>query len=146
MFLFITALILGIMSNTNASNKMKLPVIGRITSPFGNRVRNGKTEFHNGIDISAVTGTEIKAPADGICIKQYSNATGGNQMIVKHDNGFTSGYAHLHSFNIAVGQRFVQGQVIARVGNTGMSSGSHLHLTLRNAQLQAVNPLDYMTT
>lgn len=126
-------------------NNMKLPVSGRITSKYGNRTHpvTGATSFHNGIDIAVPVGTPVYAPASGIVKTVYSNSTGGIQMIVDHDNGFRTGYAHLSETIARPGQRVKQGEIIAKTGNTGASTGPHLHLTLRkNGTL--VNPEEYL--
>lgn len=125
---------------------MKYPVAGRITSKFGNRIHpiTGATSFHNGIDIAAPIGTPVHSPYSGVVKSVYSNNTGGIQMIVDHDNGFRTGYAHLNEAIKRPGQRVKQGEIIAKTGNTGASTGPHLHLTLRkNGTL--VNPEEFFT-
>lgn len=125
---------------------MKYPVAGRITSKFGNRIHpiTGATSFHNGIDIAAPIGTPVHSPYSGVVKSVYSNNTGGIQMIVDHDNGFRTGYAHLSEAIKRPGQRVKQGEIIAKTGNTGASTGPHLHLTLRkNGTL--VNPEEFFT-
>lgn len=117
---------------------MKAPVTGKVTSRFGNRGGG----FHNGTDIAAPQGTPVLAPKSGTVKSVYSNAQGGNQLIIDHTQGFRTGYAHLLSAIVSPGQRVKRGQVVAYSGNTGHSTGSHLHLTLRkNGEL--VNPEDY---
>ncbi|MCO5258667.1 MAG: M23 family metallopeptidase [Crocinitomicaceae bacterium] len=117
---------------------MKLPVNGRITSRFGNR----GSGFHNGLDIAVPQGTPVLAPKSGTVKNVYSNTQGGNQLIIDHTQGFRTGYAHLSKSVVSIGQKIRKGQVIAYSGNTGHSTGPHLHLTLRkNGEL--VNPEDY---
>ncbi|WP_290862854.1 M23 family metallopeptidase [Flavobacterium sp.] len=125
---------------------MKLPILGKITSKYGNRVHpiTGVTSFHNGIDISAPEGTEIPSISDGVVNSIYENTTGGKQLIIKHDTGFTTGYAHLKKNDFfKIGERVLQGQIVALVGNTGKSTGAHLHYTLRKNGV-LVNPLSYV--
>jgi len=126
---------------------MLAPIKGRITSPFGERNNpvTGAKEFHNGIDIAGETGEVILSPADGYIYSQYSNLTGGNQMTVKHTNGFTSGYAHLSSYILKTGDQVKRGTAIAKVGSTGTVTGPHLHFTLRNANGDSVDPEKYIT-
>jgi murein DD-endopeptidase MepM/ murein hydrolase activator NlpD len=112
--------------------KMKYPVSGKITSNFGNRIHpiTGNVNFHNGIDIAVPIGTKVYAPASGRIVKIMTNDVGGKQLIVQHDNGYSTGYAHLEKND----------DVIALSGNTGQSTGAHLHLTLRDKSGQFINP------
>lgn len=122
--------------------KMKKPVDGRITSPFGNRVHpiTGGVKFHNGIDIAAAVGTPVISPSSGIVLKSYYNSTGGNQIVIEHDNGYKSGFAHLEHKRVDVGMRVKSGQEIGTVGLTGKITGPHLHYTLRNKLGEYVDP------
>lgn len=126
---------------------LRYPVANpNITSPFGDRIHpitKVKT-FHNGIDLSGKIGQVIAAPADGEVRTVYTNDAGGLQMTIKHDNGFTTGYAHLSKVQVAVGQRVTQSQVIALMGNSGQSTGPHLHFTVRDESGNLVNPVDYL--
>lgn len=142
---FIVASVIAYRLIFKISSVMKYPVAGRITSKFGNRIHpiTGATSFHNGIDIAAPIGTPVHSPYSGVVKSVYSNNTGGIQMIVDHDNGFRTGYAHLSETIARPGQRVKQGEIIAKTGNTGASTGPHLHLTLRkNGTL--VNPEEYL--
>jgi len=112
----------------------------RITSRYGMRGVN----FHNGIDLAAPVGTEIYSPADGVVSFVINNTLGGLQIGVKHNNGFTTGYAHLSETNRKVGDAVRQGEVIAKVGNTGTSTGAHLHFTVRQGGM-VVNPENVFT-
>jgi murein DD-endopeptidase MepM/ murein hydrolase activator NlpD len=127
------------------ARKMLMPVDGSITSPFGLRKNpiSGDPEFHNGIDIQAAEGTPIVAPAAGLVINVFSNDKGGNQMLIKHDNGYTTGYAHLSAYEVKQGDRVSKGQLIALVGTTGNSTGAHLHLTLKDKNGVTIDPQNY---
>lgn len=121
------------------------PIAGRLvlTSPFGNRVRNGVNEFHNGVDLIPFDGTPappIVASLPGKVEAVYFNALGGNQVII--NSGYaTFGYAHLlKPSTLKVGEFINGGALIGYMGNTGASNGAHLHFTLRLAG-QIVNPL-----
>jgi murein DD-endopeptidase MepM/ murein hydrolase activator NlpD len=118
------------------------PVQGRVSSGYGMRThpQTGKFTFHNGIDYAVPINTLVQCPADGVVTSQYSNETGGKQMIIKHDNGYTTGYAHLNSFIALPNARVKQGQGIARSGNTGKSTGPHLHFTVRDRIGEYVDP------
>lgn len=122
---------------------MKYPVNGKITSNFGERIHpvTGVKSFHNGIDIAVSIGTPVKSPESGRLIKIITNDIGGKQLIIQHDNGYTTGYAHLdkHDF-FKIGDLIKKGDVIALSGNTGQSTGPHLHLTLRDKSGQLINP------
>lgn len=124
---------------------MPLPVKNVITSEFGDRVHpvDGIEKFHNGIDIRGAVGDPVYAPADGRVSSIYTNDAGGNQLIIKHDNGYTTGYAHLSKYHVKSGDRVVKGQLIAEIGNTGKTTGSHLHLTLKDANGNYLNPINY---
>lgn len=102
---------------------------GRVTAPFGNRKHPILDEefFHKGIDIAAVTGTEILASADGQVI--YSDWAGsyGKLIIIEHADGYQTKYAHMSHYKVNEGDEVKQGQVIATVGTTGNVTGPHLH-------------------
>lgn len=103
------------------------PVKGTITSRYG--MRNG--QLHNGTDIAVAAGTPVKSPWRGTVSETYTNSAGGKQIIINHPNGYRTGYAHLSEFRVSAGQKVSRGQVIALSGNTGGSTGPHLHFTLR---------------
>lgn len=129
------------------SEKMILPLNNDITSAFGSRQHpiEGGEAFHNGVDIRGAVGDLIVSPADGRVENIYYNPAGGNQLLILHNNGYTSGYAHLSAYFVTKGQWVVRGQVIAAVGNTGNTTGPHLHLTLKNPSGAYVNPVAYLT-
>lgn len=132
---------------TRSSRKMKYPVKGRITSKFGLRTSPtpGASTGHNGIDIAVPIGTPVESPLDGTVQKAYSNSAGGNQMIVKHTNGYTTGYAHLSAFKKAIGDKVKQGDTIALTGNTGITTGPHLHFTVRDPKNNLIDPLTVLS-
>lgn len=105
----------------------------QVSSPFGDRIHpiTGANSFHNGVDFAAALGTPIVAPASGVVEKVYSNSTGGNQIIIKHSFGRTTGYAHLQDVWVQQGERVYQGDEIGTVGSTGASTGPHLHYTYK---------------
>lgn len=117
------------------------PVRGRISSPFGyrNDPFTGVRTFHTGIDIAAPVGTSIKVTLDGRVATTGYSPVYGNYVIVSHDGGYQSLYAHMSRILVARGQWVVQGGVLGAVGNTGYSTGSHLHFSVyRNGKM--VNP------
>ena len=105
------------------------PTTGVITSRFGLRSRDN----HKGIDIGTAKGTPIYAAAAGtVSVSSYGyNGGYGNYIIINHGNGVQTVYAHCSSLVATVGQEVSQGQLIARVGSTGISTGNHLHLEVR---------------
>lgn len=100
------------------------------SSPFGvRRVRNGRTAgFHRGLDYAGGTGEPVRAPAGGVVTLVGPNfVLLGNCVIVNHGEGLTSLYLHLSQINVKEGQEVQAGQVLGRIGDTGASTGPHLH-------------------
>ena len=122
------------------------PVRGRFTSGFGmrNDPFTGRRRFHNGIDLAGPIGTPIGAAMPGTVV--HTEAQTGNYgkfVIVRHDGGFQTLYAHLDSFAVRKGQYVSQGQTIGSMGNTGRSTGPHLHFSIiRNGSF--VDPLGFL--
>lgn len=121
------------------------PVRGNITSHYGNRLDpfNGEAEMHQGLDISALYGSRVLAPADGIVIYAQRKAAYGNLVILDHGNGLTTRHGHLSRFNVHVGQRVHKNDVMAFVGTTGRSTAPHLHYEVRLND-RPVNPRLYL--
>ena len=119
------------------------PVKGGMTSPFGQRADpfTGKLSFHTGIDLAASTGTSVKAAMSGT-VTTGKSSSGGNYVIVKHKDGFTTYYAHLSKITVKNGAAVKAGQEIAKSGSTGRSTGPHLHFEIRKGSA-ALNPADY---
>lgn len=124
------------------------PVTGRFTSGFGLRkdpLNPSKEQGHNGQDVAVPIGTAVKSPMAGVVKSTTSTTEGGNQVIILHDNGWFTGYAHLSKVNVNVGQKVSQGQVIALSGNTGAhTTGPHVHVTMTNPQGVKVDPKKYL--
>ena len=130
-----------------SGGRMQWPVPGhyRISSPYGNRTHpiRRTPEFHSGIDIPAPNGTNIVAAADGIVIISGWRGGYGNTIVIDHGGGLSTLYGH-NSRNIATEGQFVYaGDVIARVGSTGVSTGPHLHFEVRHNG-RHVNPNPYL--
>jgi len=109
------------------------PCPGRISSDFGERVHplNNDVSFHNGIDIAADTGTEIRACFDGsVEISEY-NEFSGNYIVINHSEGYTSSYAHMKECIVKKGESVKKGQLIGIMGATGNATGPHLHFEIR---------------
>jgi len=121
------------------------PVRGWISSTFGirNDPFNKTKKFHEGLDIANNPGTPIKATADGIVTFVGVNGGYGNIVIINHLNDIQTRYAHLQSYIVKSGQHVKKGQIIGYLGNTGRSSGPHLHYEVRK-NLIPVNPKLYI--
>lgn len=109
------------------------PAKGTLTSMFGSRKSpfTGKSEFHKGVDIAAKRGTAVVAPADGRITMARYNGSYGKMMVIDHGYGVVTRYAHLSKFLKKNGESVKRGQEIARIGNTGRSTGPHLHYEVR---------------
>jgi len=118
---------------------------GRLTSGYGYRTHpiSGVKTFHNGIDIAAATGTGVYAYASGTVISVSQNNTLGKYIAIDHGNGLVTRYLHLSKFNVEKGDKVSTGDRIGSVGNTGYSTGPHLHFeVLKNGSYQ--NPWNYI--
>ena len=115
-----------------------------ISSYYGYRKNpvTGDNQFHRGIDIAVPEGTEVYASQDGIVTTAEYNDEYGNYIVIEDSNGFVTKYAHLQSINVTAGQTVKHGAVIGKTGNTGSSTGSHLHLECL-ASGEYYNPLFY---
>lgn len=121
------------------------PLRGRLTSTYGwrNDPFTGVRRFHAAIDLAAPLGSSIGAAMDGRVSALGTNGVYGNFIILSHDGGYQTLYAHLDGFSVARGARVSQGGRIGTVGNTGYSTGPHLHFAVfKNGR--ALNPLEYL--
>ncbi|MER1984483.1 MAG: peptidoglycan DD-metalloendopeptidase family protein [Solibacillus sp.] len=129
------------------------PTNGRFTSAFGWRNIGAGNEFHLGIDLANSIGTPIVSAADGVVSYVGSMSGYGKVMMVTHsinDSTWTTVYAHLSAFSASVGDSVEKGEQIAKMGNTGRSTGPHLHFEIHNGEWNgkrsnAVNPLRYIS-
>jgi murein DD-endopeptidase MepM/ murein hydrolase activator NlpD len=122
------------------------PVNGRLSSGFGWRkdpFNGGERRFHAGLDLQANMGTLVKAAMDGKVTSVGFNAVFGRYLIITHQAGYQTMYAHLNSASVLEGQKVKQGEKIGEVGNTGRSTGAHLHFAVyKNGR--AINPLEHL--
>ena len=122
------------------------PVMGRINSPFGWRQHpvTRRRDFHTGIDIKANRNDAIKAAGSGKVV--YSGWMGGygKVLVIEHNNGQSTLYAHCSTLLFGKGASVSSGQLIAKVGTTGRSTGPHLHFEVRNGS-SPVNPIKYLS-
>jgi len=123
------------------------PAIGNRTSGFGHRIHpiTGVRTFHDGIDIANREWTPIYAPADGIVEKSHMSTGGyGNVIVLNHAaSGYTTKYAHLKDMAVVKGAVVKRGELIGYMGNTGRSTGSHLHYEI-SYNGRGINPYNYM--
>jgi lipoprotein NlpD len=126
-------------ARTTAAYKLRWPVDGTITSRFG--TREGRA--HDGIDIGAPKGTDVRAAAAGEVVFSARHGGYGNLVVVRHADGLVTVYAH-HSVNLVrKGQSVSPGQIIAKVGDSGRASGPHLHFEVRQG-VEPQNPLRFL--
>lgn len=120
----------------------------RITSGFGYRIHPllRTKKLHNGIDFGSSSGTPICVTADGIVTRAVSGDNGGygKLVVVRHKYGFNTAYAHLSSLKVSVGDVVKKSQVIAKSGNTGRSTGPHLHYEVQYNG-NAINPMSFLS-
>ncbi len=139
-----------------AKNKFKMlaaiPAIMPVSIKDFNRISAGygwrihpiyKTrKFHDGMDFTGKTGTPIYATGDGEVKLAKKERGYGKKIVIDHGYGYTTIYAHLHSYNVKRGQKVKRGEVIGTLGNTGISTGPHLHYEVRKNN-RTVNPVNY---
>jgi len=127
------------------SGNLRMPVKGRLTSPYGYRVHPvyGVRKLHTGIDVAAPSGTAIKAAGDSVVVFAGRWGGYGNCVILDHGGGVATLYGHCSRLAVANGQNVTQGQAIAYVGSTGLSTGPHLHFEVRRDG-HPVDPMGYL--
>lgn len=109
------------------------PVRGWVTSDFGFRLDpfTAGRKSHGGLDIATAPGTPIVAPADGTVVYSAFEDGYGNVLVIDHGNGIKTRYGHLQKSVVRIGERVTRGKLIALVGNSGRSTGPHLHYEVR---------------
>lgn len=121
------------------------PVKGSITSKYGRRQDplNQKSAFHSGIDFRGKKGEPIHATADGVVKKAFRNGGYGNYVLIDHGNGYTTSFSHMQKYIVRKGDKVQRGQVIGLVGNSGRSTGSHLHYEIA-LDKKTINPYNFL--
>jgi len=117
----------------------------RISDYFGRRRDpfTGKIRMHRGMDFTGPVGTDIYATGDGVVVKAEYSAYGyGKEVVIDHGYGYKTIYAHLHEILVEPGEQVSRGEVIGTLGNTGRSTGPHLHYEVRKGR-RAVDPFNY---
>ena len=121
-----------------------VPEHTRISSPFGYRINPvlGVRKLHTGVDLAVREGTAVRAVADGTVRRASEDGVNGRVLILDHGRGVTTAYCHNSELLVRSGQRVTRGDIIARSGNTGRSTGPHLHYQLA-LSAQPVDPLRF---
>ncbi|MCB5270878.1 MAG: M23 family metallopeptidase [Candidatus Cloacimonetes bacterium] len=121
------------------------PTFGRISDAWGSRIHpiTNNLEFHEGIDISNQTGTPIYATAAGVVTTTDYTSGYGKHIVIDHRNGYKSLYAHLYNYKVKEGESVSKGQIIAMMGDTGYSTGPHLHYEVHYRQGK-LNPANFL--
>lgn len=121
------------------------PTKGHVSSKYGKRIHpfTGKVKFHRGLDISNRRFTPIYAPADGVVVNTFVNGQLGEFLVIDHGYNIVTRYGHLSKYEVQVGQEVKRGDLIARIGNTGLSTAPHLHYEVL-VNDRYVNPEKYL--
>lgn len=121
------------------------PARGFITSEFGWRKdpHSGVSEYHEGIDIAGPYGGHVKSTAEGVVIEAGNDAGYGKVVVIDHGYGIVTRYAHLSRSYVVVGQKVKKGGIIGAIGNSGKSTGPHVHYEVRIDGVP-VNPVKYL--
>jgi len=116
-----------------------------VTSPYGERMHPiiGEEAFHRGVDLRAHYGSPILAPADGVVLYIGRKTAYGNIIVVLHGGGIATVYGHLWKFAVQPYERVQKGQLLGYTGNTGFSTGPHLHFEVRQDG-EPTNPLEWL--
>jgi hypothetical protein len=132
------------MKPLNKKLKEKVLFMYRITSRFGQQ-ESFRTHGHSGIDFKMEIGEPIRSIKDGVVtVKDFGNVNAGKTVLVKWEDGNTSIYGHLNDFAVKSGQHVHAGDLLGHAGNTGFSTGSHLHFGLKNGEGQLLDPSPYI--
>ena len=122
---------------------LKKPVKGGITtSGFGDTI--SRTASHNGHDWAVKTGRKVRAAAEGVVELAYFSESYGYNILINHNNGFKTRYAHLSKVKVSKGEKVEQSQVIALSGSTGFSTGPHLHFEVVKDGKRVI-PIEYVS-
>lgn len=121
------------------------PTSGAITSRYGKRTDpiNGRSALHAGTDFRGKRGAKIFATGDGVVKKAYFNRSYGNYVLIDHGNGYTTSFAHMKKFLVQKGDHIKRGELIGLIGNTGRSTGPHLHYEI-HLNKRAISPKKFL--
>ncbi len=139
--------IMRVFNAEGSAGLMSMPVEGEITSGYGIRIHPvfNVERKHEGIDIAAPVGQPVKAAFEGVVIEVRSDENYGNTLVIDHSGGLKTLYGHLGQINVEENQKVTRGEIIGTVGNSGVSTGYHLHFEVwRNDK--PVDPVDHLET
>jgi len=148
-------LVRSVIAGVDHSVAMQLQLVGgltwpltgpmKVTSPYGERMHPiiGEEAFHRGVDLRAPYGSPILAPAEGVVLYIGRKTAYGNMVVVLHGGGIATVYGHLWKFAVQPYERVQKGQLLGYAGNTGFSSGPHLHFEVRQDG-EPTNPLEWL--
>ncbi len=127
------------------SGSLSRPVGGPVTSAFGMRVHpiTGVRKLHDGTDFGVACGTPVHTAASGTVVGRTTTSAYGKTVVIRHRPGLETSYNHLSHPSVSVGERVSSGDVIGRSGNTGLSTGCHLHFMVLESG-NPVNPQQYL--
>jgi murein DD-endopeptidase MepM/ murein hydrolase activator NlpD len=149
-------LIRSVVAGCDPAVAMQLPTVGelirplmgpmKVTSPYGERIHPiiGEEAFHRGVDLRADYGSPILAPADGVVLYVGRKTAYGNMVVVLHGGGIATVYGHLWEFAVHPYERVQEGQILGYTGNTGFSTGPHLHFEVRQDG-EPTDPLEWLS-
>lgn len=121
------------------------PSQGELSSGYSWRVMGSYNEFHKGIDLRSDQGLVLIASDGGVVVQAHDRHDGyGKCIVIEHDNGMLTRYAHCSKIHVEVGQRVAQGEYIADMGATGQATGVHIHFEMITKDGETVNPLNYL--
>jgi murein DD-endopeptidase MepM/ murein hydrolase activator NlpD len=132
--------------NSAESLEYEMPLNGRISSKFGTRFHpiDKKMKVHTGVDIAVPRGTPISAAADGVVTFSGRRGGYGNVVIIEHPDGRQTFYAHCDKLLVEKGQQVAVGELIAKAGSTGKSTGPHLHFEVRENG-KPIDPIKFLS-
>lgn len=137
----------AVAAQLEAVTELEWPLAGpmKITSPYGERMHPiiGEEAFHRGVDLVARYGSRVLAAGAGVVLYTGRQTTYGNMVVVLHGGGVATVYGHLWKFAVHPYELVQQGQLLGYSGNTGFSTGPHLHFEVRQDG-QATNPLEWL--
>jgi murein DD-endopeptidase MepM/ murein hydrolase activator NlpD len=148
-------LVRSVIAGCDTAVAMQLPQVGllawpltgpmKVTSPYGDRIHPviGEEAFHRGVDLRAHYGSPVLSPADGVVLYVGRKTAYGNMVVIQHGGGVATVYGHLWKFAVQPYERVERGQLLGYTGNTGFSTGSHLHFEVRQDG-EPTNPLEWM--
>ncbi|MER6603825.1 MULTISPECIES: peptidoglycan DD-metalloendopeptidase family protein [Streptomyces] len=122
------------------------PVDGQLGTPYRQSGANWSSGYHTGIDFAVPIGTTVRAAGPGTVVKAGAGVSYGNEIVIRHDDGIYSQYAHLSSISVSEGQKVQGGQTVGLSGNTGNSTGPHLHFEIRTSPAYGsdISPVPYL--